>query len=362
VHKHTIDWYLQLNLTSDATLAQKRWDTAETLAKTLTRTRVIELLRLFLFAPSGTDFTQQFTNELIGLDAEFPVSHNIQELRMMAGLVMMTTFGKSSDDGNAFALGVRAASFPDGRVQPLQPGMVTEAEEYLGKEAGRLRPDEFANDVVVDVTKGLTARGKALSEAEAAGDEAKKTAALVAYRKSVIDTIVSSHRTLAKRVEQLAEESALLWWVLAEYSDALQQPVHKLTAESYALAAASEAAQRTTHLPPPPSIGPLLARALQSCEPSGKKKLVLANYVKAANPLWRAAHVKSVNVSDCRDLNPLCAALEKTDELGSAPTALRTLSKLCPGVKGELPLTPSQAALQFYNEILFLRALDALAD
>lgn len=360
MHKHTIDWYLQLNLTSDAVLAQKRWDTAEALAKTLSRTRVIELLRLFLFAPSGTDFAESFTNELIELDSEFPVSKNNRELRMMAGLVMVTTFGKTSYKADAFALGLRAASFPDGRVKPIQPAMLTEAQEYLRNEAGRLRPDEFAKDISGDVTKTLIVRGKALSEAEAAGDESKKTAALTAYRDSIPRTIVSNHIELAKRIEQLAEESALLWWVLAEHSDALQQPVSKLAPEAYALAAAVEAAQRTIHLPPPPSIGPLLARVLQPCE-AGEKKLVLSDYVKATDPLWRTAHVKSVSVADCHDLSPLCAAVEKTEELGSAAAAITALPKICPGVNGKLPLTPAQAAQQFFNEIVFLRALDAIA-
>jgi hypothetical protein len=256
---------------------------------------------------------------------------------------------------------LRAASFPAGRVQPIQPAILMEGEEYLRNEAGRLRPDKFVTDAVPEVTRELVARGKALSEAAAPGDEAKKMAALTAYRESVASAIGSSHRELANRIEQLAEESALLWWVLAEYSDALQRPVSKLAPEAYALAAAAEAAQRTMNLPPPPSIGPLLARALQPCKAS-EKKLVLSDYVKATDPLWRAAHVKSVNVVDCRDLSPLCAALEKTEELGSATTGLKAVAKLCPGVKGDLPLTPAQAAQQFYNEILFLRALDAAAD
>lgn len=358
MHKHTIDWYLQLNITSDAPIATKRWGTAEALAKTLTRARIIELLRLFLFAPSGTDFTQQFTNELIDLDTEFPVTNNIQELRMMAGLVIITTMGKPSHYANAFALGVRAANFPAGRAQPIQPAMVTETEEYLRNEADRLRPDEFANNVVPEITKGLIARTKALDEATAAADAPKTAAALASYTKSVIDTIASSHRILAERVNQLAEESALLWWVLAEHSDTFNKSVNQLTPETYAFAAAAEAAQRTVQLPPPPSIGPLLARALQPCK-AGKNKLALSDYVKTADPIWRAAHVKAVNVSDCRDLAPFCAALEKTEELGSAATALKTLSKFCPGLKGELPLMPAQAAQQFYNEIIFLLALNS---
>jgi hypothetical protein len=358
VHTHTIDWYLQLNLTCDAALAQKRSATAEAVAKKITRARVIELLRLFLFSPVGVEFTQQFTNELVVLDAEFPLSNNAQELRMMAGLVMITTFEESSYEkqAKAFALGLRAASFPSGRVKAIQPAILMEAENYLRSQAGRNRPNDFGTDIAPDATKTLLARGKALVEAEAGADEAKKTTARTAHRDSIPSAIVNSHRGLAKRIEQLAEESALLWWVLAEHSDTLQKAVCKLEPDAYALVAAAEAAQRTMQLPPPPSIGPLLTRALQPCM-ANKEKLVLSDYIKATESVWRAGYVKSVNVADCRDLSPICAALEKMEELGNAATALKAVSKLCPGVKGDLPLMPSQAAEQFYNEILFHRAL-----
>lgn len=358
MHNHTIDWYRQLNLTPDALVAQKRWETAVALGKKLSRTRVIELLRLFLFAPTGTDFTRPFTNELIALDPEYPVSNNTQELRMIAGLAMIAIFDKPSKSANAFALGLRAASFPDRRLKPIQPAILTEAEEYLHNEAGRLRPDEFATDVAPEVLKTLLGQGKALVEAGATADEAKKAAALASYHQSIPSAIAASHRVLASRIQQLAEEGALLWWVLSEFSDALQRPTCKLSPEAYAFAVAAEAAQRTIQLPPPPSIGPLLARALQPCK-RNDRRLALSDYVKAVDPAWRANFHKSINVSDCRDLSPLCTALERAEGLGRA-AALKTLSKDCPGVKGEALLTPAQAAQQFYNEILFLRALGTL--
>ena len=213
-------------------------------------------------------------------------------------------------------------------------------------------------DSAADVRKKLLAPGKALGEA---GDDAKKAAAITSYSESVAGAITDGDGALANRIEQLAEESALLWWVLAEYSDALQRPISELSPETYALAAAVEAAQRTIQLPPLPSIGSLLARALRLYKATNKK-LVLADYVKATDPIWRADHVKSVIVADCRDLSPLCAAIEKTEELGSAATAITALPKFSPGVNGKLPLTPAEAAQQFYNEIVFLRALDAVAN
>lgn len=319
MHKNTIDWYRQVHITLDAPLAEKRWATAEAIAKDLSRARIIALLRLYLFPPANTDFTQQFTNEIITLDPEFPIKNNKQDLRLMAGLVMVASFEEGSNEADAFGLGLRAANFPAKRVQPIEPEILALGEKYLAEKANRLRPNNFDTDSV-ELGKELT-----------------------------------------RRVEQLAEECALLWWVLVEYSDALNRPLNELASEEYAFTAAVEAAKRTVTLPPPPSIGPLLARALQSCK-SAEKKLVLSDYIKATNSSWRAAHVKIESVADCVDLTPLSAVLEKVEELGSAASALKAVVKHCPGLKGELSLIPAQASQQFYNELLFLRSLGDIAD
>lgn len=44
MHKNTIDWYRQVHITLDAPLAEKRWATAEAIAKDLSRARIIALL------------------------------------------------------------------------------------------------------------------------------------------------------------------------------------------------------------------------------------------------------------------------------------------------------------------------------
>jgi len=355
MHKDTIDWYRQLNLTSDATLAAKRWDTANKVAEKLTRTRIVELLRLYLFPQVNSDFAQKFTSELKDFDIEFPGDENTPELRLMAGLVAVTTFGAPSHVATAFALGIRAASFPRDRVQPIEPAIIAESEKYLRTETNRLHSDDFATDGS-DLKKGLNARLKAIADAVATGDAAKIVATEEAYRKSVIGAISESNARISGHLQQLAEESSMLWWVVSEFSDAFQKPVTDLAAQEYALAAASEAAQRTRLLPPPPCIGPLIDRALKPCKP-GKKQPVFADYLEATKPDWRATQVKLLSVADCRDLVPFCVALEKTEELGEAASALKVLSKLCPGVSGEMPLPPTDAAQQFYAELIFLRAL-----
>jgi len=303
------------------------------------------------------EFSQQFTNELIEIDPEFPVTNNAQELRLMAGLVMTTTFGEASCAANAFALGLRAACFQDGRIQPIQTEILVEAEAFLRTEASRLRQDGFKDVSGEVMLETLAAQEDALGEAEAAGDDAKTEIAQTAYRASIRESISTGYHELANRIMQLAEESALLWWVLGEHSDALGQSTSALNVEAYALVTAAEAAQRTMILPPPQSIGPLLARALRPCR-GGDNVLVLSDYFNAVDPNWRAAQAKSINVVNCRDLSPLCATLEKTQELDSVADALRAMGKICPGITAELQITPGQVAQQFFNEIVFLRSLE----
>lgn len=355
MHKHTVDWIRQVEITADAGLAEKHWETAKKLAENLTRPRIIEFLRLFLFPTSATDFTKTFTEELVELDPEFRISDNIQYLRLMSGLTMVSIFNNSSDEADAFALGVRAASFPADRAQPVIPAMVGESEQYILNEAGRCRPDDFAT-VDDQITKTLTARAKAVIEAQGTGDLEKQKTAESSFRNSVVSTIAGSHSKLGARLHQLAEESGLLWWVFNEYSEELQSPLSKLSPQAYALVAASEAAGRTHIIPPPPCIGPLLARALRNCK-TAKKNPVLSDYVEAADPAWCASHVKELKLDDCYDLVPLSAAIKKTAELGDTTSALKAIPKLCPGVTTTIALLPPQAAQQFYNELVFLRAL-----
>lgn len=359
MHKHTIDWYIQVNITADAVLAEKRWATAVAYAKTLNRQKVLQLLRLFLFGIGDSQYQQEFTNELIKLDPEFPVSKNTQELRMMAGLVIVTTYEKHSEVTNAFALGIRAADFPSGRIQPVQPAMIGETNDILERQARDLRPDDFRGTDGSPLTRALVAKNKDVAEAEVSGDDDKKTNATKNYRKSVIDAIESSHELLAKRISRLAEESSLLWWLVVGYSDVLQKPISELTSDSYAFAGAAEAADRTNIVPPPPSIRPLFRKVFQGCKPS-QKKSTLADYVKAANAKWRSAYLTSVNASDCFAVCPVTAALAKTEELGSPAQAFKVLRKISPGVKADIQLAPEEAAVQLYNEILFLRALRAM--
>src|SRR5689334_17978156 len=84
-----IDWLRQIHLNPDAALAAKRWKLAETFAENVTRKEAIHLLRVFLFPEATTQHLQTLTERFLTFDSEFPASGNAEEIRLMAGLVML---------------------------------------------------------------------------------------------------------------------------------------------------------------------------------------------------------------------------------------------------------------------------------
>jgi len=358
MHPHLIDWYRTILINPDPKLVEQRSDAAQKYADKMSAEAVPKLLRMFLFAKTEAAAAKEFTDELLNVDKEFPVANNTGEIRLMSGVVMLTTFSSGSRIANAFALGLRAAAFPSTRIKPAQSGILLEAETYLRNEADEQRPDDFDAEpqIVEDI---LGKKLKAMREAEKSNDAAQIQTAQTDYTKAVAKAIKESHRALARRVRRLAEESALLWWLLGEYSACLKLPVSSVSAADYALAAAAEAADRTHILPPPPSIGALLARSLKPCKDRGRKKLNIAQYVAGKNGDWRAEYLKKLEFANCVDLVPLTTVISKCQEFGDAEGAMKVIPNICPGVNSKLELLPTEAAQQFYAELMFLKALVA---
>jgi hypothetical protein len=361
MHRHLIEWFRNVHIHPDPKVIEQRWKTAQEYGEKLSRASVPLLVRLFLFPKTETEQIESFSRELLALDKEFPVTGNTEEVRLMAGVVMVTTFGASSLKGDAFALGLRAATFPGRAIQPAQSAILAEAETYLQVEAERQRPGNFLHSLVCP-EDALVNKRKVIRQAAETGDAAKIGVAEAAYIKLYCATFKEGHDALAGQIRRLAEESALLWWVLGEYSTYLKRRVAELTAVAYALVAAAEAADRTHILPPPFSSPALLSRALKPCKSASKKSLSLIDFLGAADPNWRKECLKSVTFGDCTDLVPTMTGLAKLEEFGELSGAEQVFTRLCPGLSIAQALSASEATYQIYSELMFLRALRVLEE
>jgi hypothetical protein len=245
-------------------------------------------------------------------------------------------------------------------LKTARPEILAEAEKYLQRAAEEQRPGDFESPAAPGAAS-LSTKYKALRQAEASGDAALASSAETIYHKE-ITTIGKAQGELAGQIRRLAEESSLLWWVFNEYSPLLDRGAGSLTAPAYALVAGAEAAQRTHILPPPQSASALLHRALKPCKPGTKKAVPLIDFITITEDGWRKQLLKDIDFGDCGGLLPMATALAKFDELGDGAATAKVLSKLCPGIAPERSYAPGDTAYQFYNELMFLKALTTLTE
>jgi hypothetical protein len=284
------------------------------------------------------------TDELLRVDSKFPASNNAELVRLMAGIVMAATFYGSSAAAYAFALGLRSSGFLERTLKPAQPAIIGEAQKYLQNEAEKQRPNDFSHSTIASMKQPQSAAESILSGSP---DD---------------HTVDHEIKRLSNQVRRLAEETALLWWVLTEYSDSLKRRTSDLQTIEYALVAGAEAADRTYVLPPPVSAWSLLARALQPCKTGRKKTLTLGEILGASDSDWRRSQLKKLNYADSIDLVPIVTGLAKCEEFGDQASAVQVLPKLCPGLEPGHALSTDDAAYELYLELMFLRALDDIGN
>ena len=346
MHKNLIDWLRKIHLNPDTALATKRWSLAEAFAKKAESKDLLQVLRAFLFDTTTPELLQSLTDQFLEIDKEFPASNNAQELRLMAGIIMVAAFTERTHDADAYALGVKAAAFPTARCQPAHADIVGEALKYISSEANILRPSDFG---VFENRDDLVGKLEAVFSAE---DEKKRTGAA----RKFVDLL---HNNYGVKIQRLGEETELLWWLVGGYSTALNKKTEEINSGDYALIAAYESAERTQILPPQPSIYPILGRAIAKCK-EVKPQYALKDFVSMVDPAWRKKIVTEYPASNCLDFVPFIAALIKTEEAGDVGILPKLLPNICPGVAASQKMTPKDAAWQFFNELMFLKALAKL--
>lgn len=334
MHTHFYHWHNRVELKPESTVLHARWDAAAKFAAELSAENACSLLRLALFGTIEPEFAKRFSEALVAQEATFPPEENVELLRVMATAALYSQMETESAEADAVALGVVAAAFQPDRIQPVCKELALRSAEYLTSESERMRP-----------TPGVASDYRALKKATEAADWASKPEAPQLIGKAVLE--------LGNTIGRIAEENQFLWWLLSRRSSLLSMRREKVAAKEYALVAAAEAAERVALLPPPPSVESLIGEVLAHCSKASNAAGQLADLISAAN-------IDSLKASaagaDVRELCPISGLLGVRRGGGKVDGA--SLEKF--GLQPELKVSPTEAANQYYRELMFLRALAQL--
>ena len=290
MHSNFYHWHNRVEIKPDTAILEPRWNAAVKVTKKPNVADIRSLLRLVLFSETDPEFAKRFSDGILKAEPTFPPSNNSELLRVMAAAAVYSHMETSSTTADALALGLRAADFPVGRLEPVCQDVMARAEQYLVDESERIRPQIYSG-VLADSEKQIETLLTALKKAVESNAPAEIGKATEAAERGVFTAVKESHRVLGDVISRMAEESQFLWWLLGRNSPTLKARRENLTAECYALPLAAEAADRVNVLPPPSSIESLLEEVLSQCGKNGTSGTV-ADTVMAADAEWIKGFIK----------------------------------------------------------------------
>ena len=334
MHPNFFHWHNRAELKPEPNILQARWDAAAKFAEEFTRDAGCSLLRLALFGTVAPEFAKRFSDALVALEPTFPPEENVELLRVMATAALYSQMETGTVEADAVALGLHAAAYHPDRIQPVCKELAQRAAEYLASESERIRP-----------TPKVESEYRALKKATEAADWASMPEAPQLIGKAVLE--------LGDTMGRIAEENQFLWWLLSRRSSLLSMRREKIAAKEYALVAAAEAAERVALLPPPASVESLIGEVLAHCSKASNAAGPLADFISAANIDSLKAAAAGADVCE---LCPISGLLGVRRAGGKVDGASLEKFKL----PAKLKASPSEAANQYFRELMFSRALAQL--
>jgi hypothetical protein len=351
MHDNFYHWHGRAELKPDVEILKSRWNAAAKFAEKISETDLLALLVLVLFPGAEPGFAKRFTTALVKAEPTFPPTNNAELLRVMAAAAVYSRLAKPSVIADAFALGLQAAAFPEGRIRPVAEDVLKRAEEYLVAESERVRPAISVN--LDKAEKQMESHLTALKNAVEANNPIEVGKATEAVTRGVLGNLKESHEQCAAAIGRLSEESQFLWWILGRRSPLLKAGRGELSTEAYALSAAAEAAARVWVLPPATSVEALIGEALAQCGNDARASTSLLELIAAGRvqpPAMKA------DAADLLKLVPIAALVVEQHNRGKVDAGW--FKKLA--VRQKTKVTPIQAARQYFRELTFLRALEEL--
>ena len=268
MHEDFARWYSVVSLGDDPPGRQARWQGVSSVVSNANRDTVEDLLRLAhggLTAPK-TAAVQELRKVFKASDDTFPMSGNLQELRVLAGACLVVMMELDEDPGPAAALSCTTSGLGDARRPdlPMDLEALGEAAIIRCSEARRKRPSlatHFAaQPPPLDFSQAAAKAKEQDWEAQVGPFELAANAT-----RSALKQFARIQEEAIRAVDDFLrvqdEELDMLWWLTGQRSSDYRGAFSTIPPDARPLVLAKELADMTACLPGPPSICGILSRA-----------------------------------------------------------------------------------------------------
>ena len=353
------EWLRDALADIDEDILKRRWSAVASLASDCDESEILDLL-LYTTAcpPQNEESIQKARKVFWELDNAFRMERNDLELRRLCGAVVIHSLS-IADSPQRMRTALACVCLHLGTAQhdfgwsPLYE----EAEGVLRDLAAEVRSGDAKQGTppnTVLQSKTLARLKKMINEGHEQVPINDLHGILTQFHKD-IKQVAADNRTTRTALSVQKEETDILWWLLAGFSNDLKTPFSGLAPAVAALVAGKELADHVQHRPGPLSVQAILNRAIQEAgDPD--QPVSLPDVLQMLPAPWKkalAAHVNDEALRYC----PLLAAISYTVNVDDAPTWATLFSKRFPHPP-ELEVAPRVLALHMYRERTF--SLDVL--
>jgi hypothetical protein len=363
MHKHFADWYRECGISPTPEILEKRWTVIQSFASGINNEDLQSLVCTFGHDSSCCpQFPEKFSSLFHQEDTSFPMRNNQNELRILAGACLSEIFNGTSDIALTAAVCMTTSAFARPSSEPPFLDIITEATSTLLQASSDLRENVEYPEIPLIEPNSTTVLQDLKTKATANNMQQIQIVtplidALVRQEAALVD-LASKDREFIKnakiRIETLAEECNVLWWLLSAYSNEMEMPIIQINPKSIPIVIGKELASLISNLPGPASIKAILEKAMAN-EKSTAKSTIL-EIIDSIQPVYRKkiADKTQLNARKYPCTFPLHLAIVLSDELSGSKWDI-AFAKRLGYLKLDTTFSPIQIAHQFYWESLLLQ-------
>jgi hypothetical protein len=361
------DWYRLTTAGNDTALPpdllERRWQGVETACAEISPGEEFCLVKLFLKPrPPASPYASKFRSAFKKADPGFLTQGNELEVAVLAGVAILQRMSESPrDTGDRAGLavlcetGVPATNFPHWAVPLIAEVGKRYTERCIAiRGPASITPGEFA-------AKSLQTDFDAFAQAFPTNDWNRVQTTASKGLNSLVEALTSFASATGKALRALEfeqqlrqEETAILWWMTAEYSRDLDRRLSDVKLPAAALVAGKELADLVS-LPGPMPAKSFLDRVLSSCGTKGShhKPAELKAAVNALPAQWRESIAGAPGFDGVKDLCPVLGAVAQSLAT-DGPEEWMPLYRKAYQREATLQLSGVDLALQAYREWLLV--------
>lgn len=344
-----IEWYHDVSIFLQKGQMEKRTAAIENYVASITLEQIVILVKLYYGMPVGDKEERAFASVFSSEDPNFSFKFK-SELVLLAGAVLVE-LAENSDYSSLVELLTLSVSFLRKPVSSIE--MQSVIRDCFDQHRIKLREDLGALSCQIPNPKEIAALEKSIKVKSSFADTAmaEVVTILKTYR-TCFANISKNFYELSKRQSIYEEDSRLLWWMMAEWSETYHRRLCSLEANDACLALGWEAAGHVTNYPGPYAMEGIIQKQLEVCR-GADGSIDLAELVETTDSgIKREIIHACASIGPLMDLLPVYSAVSRADSTESTDEWYPKYKKEMMGPDSSATHTLQEYAWQMYLERL----------